>query len=67
MPTETRTMRRMPWVVRVVQGRPRMFSSGAIGLVVTGALHLFTSWTPATRFLVVWDFWVALYLVSSFT
>src|SRR5262245_50082424 len=66
MPTETVTARRMPWVVRVVQSRPRMFSSGAVGVVVLAALHLLTRWKPATRFLVAWDIWVTLYLVLVF-
>ncbi len=66
MPTETVTARRMPWVVRVVQNRPRMFSSGVFGFVVLAALHLLTRWRPATRFLVAWDIWVTLYLVLVF-
>ena len=58
----TSTVRRRPWVVRIVQSRPRMFSSGAVGIVVIVALHVFTRWRPATRFLVAWDIWVGLYL-----
>src|SRR5580765_4609867 len=56
----------MPWVVRVVQNRPRMFSSGAFGFVVLAALHLLTRWRPSTRFLVAGDLWITLYLVLVF-
>jgi uncharacterized membrane protein len=56
-------MRRLPWVIRVVHVRPRMFTSGAIGIVLLVVLHVLTSWRPATRFLVAWDVWTALYLV----
>jgi uncharacterized membrane protein len=53
----------MPWVVRVVHVRPRMFAAGAIGIVLLVAMHLLTHWKLATRFLVAWDVWAALYLV----
>src|SRR5262249_2094591 len=43
--------------------RPRMFTSGAIGIVLLVVLHVSTHWSPATRFLVAWDVWTALYLV----
>jgi len=53
----------MPWLVRVVHVRPRMFASGAIGIVLLVALHVLTNWKLATRFLVAWDAWAALYLI----
>jgi uncharacterized membrane protein len=43
-----------------------MFSSGAVGIVVTVALYVLTNWKPATRFLVGWDIWVGLYLALAF-
>jgi len=63
MSARASAIRRMPWVVRVVHGRPRMFTSGAIGLVLLVALHVFTHWRPATRVLVAWDVWTTLYLI----
>jgi len=63
MPARASAIRRMPWVVRVVHVRPRMFTSCAIGLVLLVALHVLTHWRPTTRLLVAWDVWAALYLV----
>jgi len=51
---------------RVLRTRPRLFASGVLGLVVTGALGVFTTWKPATRLLVGWDVAVALYLALVF-
>ena len=52
--------------LRVVRARPRLFFSGAFGVVVTVVLFVATSWRPATRLLVGWDIAIALYLVLAF-
>jgi len=52
----------MSWPLRVVRGRPRLFSSLGVGLGVGLALVLATEWRPATRLLVAWDLSLALYL-----
>jgi uncharacterized membrane protein len=57
--------RRPPLLVRVVQARPRLFISVAIGAVATIALSALTDWRLATRMLTGWDVGVALYLVLS--
>jgi len=66
MPISARKTRRPPWPVRVVQSRPRLFGSGALGFVMTGALSALTAWRLATCLLVGWDIWVGLYLVLAF-
>jgi uncharacterized membrane protein len=53
--------RRLPKYVRLVRARPRLFISGAIGLVMFVVLML-TSWRIAVRLLIAWDVAVALYL-----
>ena len=55
---------RVPYLVRVVRARPRLFLSGALGLVV-GAL-LPPSWRLVTRLLVAWDVGVACYLALAY-
>jgi uncharacterized membrane protein len=52
-------------LLRIVRARPRLFSSAAVGVVVTLALAA-THWRMATRVLVGWDIAVALYLVLAF-
>jgi uncharacterized membrane protein len=54
---------RPPWPLRLVQSRPRMFGSVALGIVVTVALIALSAWRLATCLLVGWDIWVSLYLV----
>jgi uncharacterized membrane protein len=66
MQTETRKIRRPPWLLRVVRSRPRLFGAGALGIVVTPALAALTAWRLATCLLVGWDIWVGLYLVLVF-
>ena len=61
-----RATHRLPWPVRVVRARVRLFVSVAIGLVTAAALGVFTTWRPATRVLVAWDVSVGLYLVLAF-
>jgi uncharacterized membrane protein len=51
---------------RILRSRPRLFSSAALGIVVTAALAVSTAWRPATRLLVGWDVGVLLYLVLVF-
>ena len=51
-----------PWPVRVVRGRPRLFTSIAVFLVVAGALAATTDWRRATRLLVACDLSLVLYL-----
>src|SRR6185295_17410943 len=53
--------RRLPYLLRVVRARPRIFSSAALAIVVF--LLLPPSLRIATRVLVAWDVAVALYLV----
>jgi uncharacterized membrane protein len=63
--TNDRKVRRQPLLVRIVQARPRLFSSGALGILVT-AITMLTDWRPATRLLVGWDVAVAVYLALAF-
>ena len=51
-----------PWPVRVVRGRPRLFTSIAVFLVVAGVLAAATDWRTATRLLVACDLSLVLYL-----
>jgi uncharacterized membrane protein len=57
--------RRRHRLLRAVRSRPRLFSSGAVGIVVV-ALAALTNWRLATRLLVGWDVAVALYLALAF-
>lgn len=52
-------------LLRAVRSRPRLFSSGAVGIVVVAVAAL-TNWRLATRLLVGWDVAVALYLALTF-
>jgi uncharacterized membrane protein len=61
MPTNRRRHRRFA-LLRIVRARPRLFSCGAISIVVTASLAFLTSWRLATRLLAGWDIGVALYL-----
>src|SRR5438445_796395 len=56
---------RTPSLVRIVQVRPRLFLSLAIGVLVSAALAVLTDWRLATRLLVAWDISVALYLALA--
>ena len=58
--------RRLPLLFRVVSARPRLFSSAAVGVVLTLATALVTDWPFATRLLAAWDIAVALYLGLAF-
>ena len=56
----------MPWLVRVVHARPRLFVSGAVAVVVMAVLAVAAPWRLPTRLLVGWDIGIALYLVLAF-
>jgi uncharacterized membrane protein len=49
--------------VRIVRARPRLFTSIAVGVIVTAAAAVLTDWRPSTRLIAGWDLAVALYLV----
>jgi uncharacterized membrane protein len=66
MATEDRKTHRSPSLLRIVRSRPRLFVSGALGVVVTAVLAASTDWRPATRLLVGWDIGIALYLALAF-
>lgn len=57
-------LKRMPPVLRVVYGRPRTFICLAIGLLSLAVLP--QGWRLATRLLVAWDVFTALYVTSAF-
>jgi len=57
-------LRRMPLVLRIVYGRPRTFICLAIGLLSLAVLP--HGWRFATRLLIAWDIFTALYVVSAF-
>ena len=63
MPKGNRKVRPRLLLLRIVRARPRLFTSGAIGVVVIAALGAFPEWRLATRLLVGWDIAVGLYLV----
>jgi uncharacterized membrane protein len=50
---------------RIIRSRPRLFSCGALGVVVGAASEL-TGWRGAARLLVAWDVAVVVYLVLAF-
>jgi uncharacterized membrane protein len=60
---DSRPPRRLPYVVRVVRARPRLFVSALAGLAVV--LLAPADWRLAMRMLVGWDAGVALYLVLA--
>lgn len=57
-------LKRMPKPARIVLGRPRTFIALAIGLA--SLLFLPESWRIATRLLVAWDIFVAIYMVLAY-
>jgi uncharacterized membrane protein len=59
-------LRRAPLLFRIVGARPRLFSSLAVGAVLTAVFALVTDWPFATRLLTGWDITVALYLGLAF-
>lgn len=65
VPTRDRQARPRPRLLRIVRSRPRLFSSGALGLVVTVALAAVPQCRPVTRLLIGWDIGVAVYLALA--
>lgn len=57
-------LKRMPKPARIVLGRPRTFVALAIGLA--SLLFLPASWRVATRLLVAWDIFIAIYMVLAY-
>jgi len=57
---------RLPLLFRVVSARPRLFSSAAVGVVLTIGAAFATKWGFATSLLTGWDIAVALYLGLAF-
>jgi uncharacterized membrane protein len=54
------------FVMRIVRAQPRLFSSGALGILITAALGLFTRWRAATSVLIGWDIGGSIYLALAF-
>jgi uncharacterized membrane protein len=50
--------------LRIIRGRPRLFASGLVGLIVTATLPL--TLRLATRILIGWDLGVLLYLTLAY-
>ena len=53
------------WPARIVRGRPRLFGSLGVALVIGVALAVATDWRSATRVLVGWDVFLTLYLALA--
>jgi uncharacterized membrane protein len=66
MAAPNRKARRGPSLPRIVRARPRLFVSGAVGLLVTASLAVANDWQLVPRLLAGWDSAVALYLVLVF-
>jgi uncharacterized membrane protein len=49
------TRSRLPWLLRVVRARPRLFLSGAIAVIVTALFAVAAPWRLPTRLLAGWD------------
>jgi len=60
---KTPAKRRLPYPLRVVRARPRIFLAAAVALAVFALLPLVFPFRTATRLLVAWDVAVTLYLV----
>jgi uncharacterized membrane protein len=62
-PKNQRDHRKLPWLLRLVRARWRLFLSAGIGLIVIGVLMLVPNeWRIVTRFLIGWDIGVGLYI-----
>ena len=57
---------RMPWLVRIVHARPRLFVCAAVAAAVMTGLAFVAAWHLPARLLVGWDIGIALYLVLAF-
>ena len=56
---------RVPNLLGIVGVRPRLFISFGVGVVVTLGLAIAGHWPLATRLLIAWDIFLALYLVLA--
>jgi uncharacterized membrane protein len=65
VPNRHRGVRAQPRLLRIVRARPRLFSSLALGLLVTLGLVAVPDMRPVTRFLVGWDLGVGVYLALA--
>ena len=54
---------RLPYLMRIVQARPRLFASALVGFVIVPLLP--ADWPLSTRCLLGWDLAVGLYLLLS--
>jgi uncharacterized membrane protein len=63
-PQAIRPSRRLPYFIRVIRARPRMFVAAAIGIAVI--ILSPEQWRLATRLLVGWDTGLVLYLASVY-
>jgi uncharacterized membrane protein len=63
-PEAVRPARRLPYFVRVIRARPRLFVSAAIGVAVM--ILAPSRWWLSTRLLIGWDIGVALYLAAVY-
>ena len=66
MPTLDPAIRAQGWLLRIVRARPRLFTSLAIGMVVSLGLVLVPGWGAARGLLVGWDIGLGLYLILAF-
>ena len=55
---------RLPYLMRIVQARPRLFASALVGFVIVPLLP--ADWPLSTRCLLGWDLAVGLYLLLSY-
>jgi len=65
VPNRHRGASARPRLLRIVQARPRLFSSIVLGLLVSVGLGVVPSLRPVTRFLVGWDLGVGVYLALA--
>lgn len=66
MPTDNRTIRQAPWLLRIARARPQLVISAAVGIVVTAVLPALTDWRLAPCVLGGWDIATAVYLALAF-
>ena len=63
--TATSTARRMPMPLRIVRSHMRLFSSFCVGIAAFAIEPLWWKTSLATRYLVAWDVFLALFLVEA--
>src|SRR5882724_3088287 len=64
MATAAPRARRLPYIVRIVRARPRLFASALVGVMMIAVLPW--NWRLATRLVVGWDIGVGLYLALAY-